>query len=62
MIQDPCIRYAKIDLATMTMSYKCPSCSDTHQHGAQGELKYHRTLRWSHCPKENYKGLNIIPI
>jgi len=61
-MDDPGIRYAKIDLAKMTMSYKCPSCSGTHTHGAEGELKYHKTHRWSHCPKENFKGLFIVPI
>lgn len=62
MSQDPCIRFAKIDLATNTMSYKCPSCMDTHTHGAEGEIKYHKTHRASHCPKENFKNIIVIPI
>lgn len=61
-MDDPGIRYAKVDEAKMTMSYKCPSCSGTHTHGAEGELKYHKTHRWSHCPKEDFKGLFIVPI
>jgi hypothetical protein len=62
ILQDPNVRYAKIDEKTMTMSYKCPSCKDTHTHGAQGEKLYHATDRWSHCPAEDFKGLRIVPI
>jgi len=60
ILQDPNVRYAKIDKDIM--KYRCPTCKDVHQHGAQGEKLYNPTLRVSHCPKEDFKQIKIIPI
>jgi len=43
------------------MIYKCPTCRGTHQHGADGEKPGVPTWRTSHCEKEDFKALKIIP-
>jgi len=55
-------RHANVDRAKEVMTYTCPSCKRSHQHGAKGEVIGVPSHRWSHCPNEDGMGLNIIPI